>query len=153
VSEEEYRPTNRQRISGLEGRINAQQQSIRRLFDDLNALKATALEHGQRFYRYGELEAQLITRMDALENPQQPLTDDPDKQDDFPCCSKTESEAWTWEKLKARSEQIGSPMYIMGSAYVKRAILKWCPYVGDQSTTVEFRETGYMVCLACGANH
>jgi len=89
MSEEEYRPPNRQRISRLEGRINAQQQSIRRLFDDLNALKATALDHGQLFYRYGELEAQLITRIDALENPPDAVQGEGENsvQDDFPCCT------------------------------------------------------------------
>lgn len=89
---EEYKPTNRQRISGLEGRLEAQQTSIRRLFEEVNRLKATALDHGQRFYRYGELEAQLITRMDALENPpdvevsEEVPEDAPER--DFPCCDQ-----------------------------------------------------------------
>ena len=101
-------------------------------------MDAQILDHGKRFYRAGEFEAQLMGEVDAVKA----------------MCNAVN---WDTAQLLPASTLIeqpanGSPL-IVGSAFVARKIIKWCPWVGDKVATVEFRETGKLVCLGCGDNH
>ena len=104
----------------------------------ISHLDAQILEHGKRFYRAGELETQIMGEIDLV---------------------KAMCNAVKWDTAEPMPEPTlveqpanGGPL-IVGSAYAAWKIVKWCPWVGQKVATVEFKETGTLVCLGCGGNH